>query len=100
MRAIISLPQHPFAERRHSRRRRRRARHEAPAAPALEAPPIREVTLVVHRSSSSSDPAAQRVREAGGPIDRASYTCMCGYVFLAPVSTTVQCPHCSAAQAW
>jgi hypothetical protein len=101
MRAIISLPQHPFAERRHSRRRRRRARHEVPAVPALEAPPIREVTLVVHRPSSSpSDPAARRVREAGGPIDWASYTCMCGYVFLAPVSTTVQCPHCSAAQAW
>jgi hypothetical protein len=100
MRAIISLPQHPFAERRHSRRRRRRrARHEAPATPAPAAQPVREVTLVVH-SGSSSDPAAQRVREAGGPIDRASYTCVCGYVFLAPVSTTVQCPHCSAAQAW
>ncbi len=98
MRAIISLPQRPFAERRHSRRRRR-TMHEAPVAPALEAPPIREVTLVTPRPSSS-DPAAQRVREAGGPIDRASYTCMCGYVFLAPVSTTVQCPHCSAAQAW
>ena len=66
--------------------------------PALEAPPIREVTLVVH--GSSSDPAAQRVREAGGPIDQASYTCMCGCIFLAPVSTTVECPHCSAAQAW
>jgi hypothetical protein len=99
MRAIISLPQHPFAERRHSRRRRRRARHETGDAPALEAPPIREVTLVMH-SGSPPDPAAQRVREAGGPIDRASYTCVCGYVFLAPVSTTVQCPHCSAAQAW
>jgi hypothetical protein len=99
MRAIISLPQHPFTERRHSRRRRRRARREATAKLALETPPIREVTLVVHRESPS-DPAARRVREAGGPIDRASYTCMCGYVFLAPVSTTVRCPHCSAAQAW
>jgi hypothetical protein len=98
MRAIITLPQHPFAERRHARRRRR-ARHEAPVTSAQEAQPIHEVTLVEHRGSPS-DPAAQRVREAGGPIDRASYTCMCGYVFLAPVSTTVQCPHCSAAQAW
>jgi hypothetical protein len=98
MRAIIPLPQHPFTERRHSRRRRR-ARHDAATTPSLEVPPIREVTLVVHRESPS-DLAAQRVREAGGPIDRASYTCMCGYVFLAPVSTTVQCPHCSAAQAW
>ncbi len=99
MRAIISLPPHPFAERRHPRRRRRHTKLEAVATPVLEAPLIREVTLVAPRPSSS-DPAVQRVREAGGPIDRASYTCMCGYVFLAPVSTTVQCPHCSAPQAW
>jgi hypothetical protein len=99
MRAIIPLPQHPFAERRHPRRRRRRTRHEVGATPAPEAQALCETTLVVH-TESPSDPAAQRVREAGGPIDRASYTCMCGYVFLAPVSTTVQCPHCSAAQAW
>ena len=46
------------------------------------------------------DPAVQRVRHAGGPIDRASYTCGCGCVFLAPVSTTVSCPHCNATQAW
>jgi hypothetical protein len=94
MRAIISLPQHPFTERRHSRRRR--ARREPPV-PAQPAPPIREVALIAHKPS---DPAAQRVRDAGGPIDRASYTCMCGCVFLAPVSTTVECPHCRAAQAW
>lgn len=98
MRAIISLPQHPFTERRHARRRRR-ARREATAKPMLETPSLREVTLVA-REESPFDPAARRVREAGGPVDRASYTCMCGYVFLAPVSTTVQCPHCSAAQAW
>jgi hypothetical protein len=46
------------------------------------------------------DVASARVREAGGPIDEASYTCACGYVFLAPVSTTVACPHCGATQAW
>jgi hypothetical protein len=62
------------------------------AQPAREA-----IAPVVNRPS---DPAAQRVREAGGPLDRASYTCVCGYVFLAPVSTTVACPHCHAAQAW
>ena len=38
--------------------------------------------------------AVDRVREAGGPLDHASYSCECGYVFLAPVSTTVACPHC------
>jgi rubrerythrin len=46
------------------------------------------------------DIAAQRVREAGGPTDRASYACACGYLFAAAVSTTVECPHCGASQAW
>jgi hypothetical protein len=46
------------------------------------------------------DPAVQRAREAGGPVDRASYACQCGYLFVAPVSTTVDCPHCKATQAW
>jgi hypothetical protein len=46
------------------------------------------------------DPAVQRVRDAGGPIDLASYTCGCGYLFSASVSTSVICPHCGADQAW
>jgi hypothetical protein len=46
------------------------------------------------------DLAVERVRRAGGPVDRACYTCACGYMFLAPVSTTVACPHCKAPQAW
>ena len=41
-----------------------------------------------------------RVRQAGGPDDRASYTCCCGYVFSAQVSASVECPHCGAGQAW
>ncbi len=46
-----------------------------------------------------SDPEA-RVREAGGPEDRASYRCSCGFVFCAAVSTSVACPHCGSPQAW
>ncbi len=46
------------------------------------------------------DLAVERVREAGGPIDRASYSCACGYLFRASVSTSVSCPHCGAGQAW
>lgn len=41
-----------------------------------------------------------RERAAGGPQDLAAYTCSCGYVFEAPVSTTVGCPHCGGTQAW
>jgi len=53
------------------------------------------------------DPAAReplapeaRVREAGGPEDRAQYSCSCGLVFRAAVSASVTCPHCGDAQDW
>jgi hypothetical protein len=42
----------------------------------------------------------RRLRESGGPDDRAHYACTCGYVFEADVSTSVACPHCGAGQAW
>jgi hypothetical protein len=85
MRAVLP---YPLRDRRHPRRpralrdyRRERAAHAklAPAAP---------------------DTAVLRVREAGGPLDEASYACGCGYLFVASVSTTVLCPHCGAGQAW
>jgi hypothetical protein len=47
-----------------------------------------------------SDSNAARARAAGGPVDLASYSCECGFVFSASVSTTVACPHCGAEQAW
>ena len=74
---------HPLAEPRHGYRRRKRAATPTPDAAALRC-----------------DPAVKRVRDAGGPIDEASYTCSCGYLFSASVSTTVRCPHCGAGQAW
>jgi hypothetical protein len=73
-----NLP-HPLTK----RLRSRRDGHRRPADPA-----------------HAPDPAVQRARHAGGPTDQASYTCQCGYMFLAPVSTTVACPHCRAPQAW
>ncbi|HSZ04647.1 MAG TPA: hypothetical protein VK778_05525 [Solirubrobacteraceae bacterium] len=82
---------HPLGEPRHARRRRR-GRATRVADPARE--PISETI------SGACDPAAQRVREAGGPIDQASYSCQCGCLFSADVSTTVTCPHCGTDQAW
>jgi hypothetical protein len=41
-----------------------------------------------------------RAQAAGGPVDLATYTCSCGLLFSAPVSTTVACPHCGCEQAW
>jgi rubrerythrin len=42
----------------------------------------------------------RRARESGRPEDRAQYTCSCGYVWEADVSTSVRCPNCGAVQAW
>jgi hypothetical protein len=42
----------------------------------------------------------RRVREAGGPADRALYGCHCGCAFHAPVTASVACPRCGDAQAW
>lgn len=33
-------------------------------------------------------------------LDTATYSCTCGLVFEAPVSTSVGCPHCGDQQAW
>ena len=46
------------------------------------------------------NPARDRAREAGGPQDRALYSCGCGSTFLAPVSASVTCRCCGAQQAW
>lgn len=66
---------------------RRRAHHPSPARPVA-------VPLETSRTPEL------RTREEGGPLDRAHYTCACGYAFDAPVSTSVSCPHCGSAQAW
>jgi hypothetical protein len=48
----------------------------------------------------SAGTAARRRREAGAPQDQAMYSCACGFVFEAQVSTSVGCPHCGDSQAW
>jgi hypothetical protein len=48
----------------------------------------------------TASPARERNQRANLSQDAATYSCGCGYVFLAPVSTSVGCPHCGAAQAW
>ncbi|HEY2282229.1 MAG TPA: hypothetical protein VGH60_01615 [Solirubrobacteraceae bacterium] len=93
MRATALLQRLPHASdtepRRHPRRHgRKRADRTSTAKLHLAAPPSRQ------------DATVARVRLAGGPIDNASYTCSCGFVFAASVSTTVRCPHCGADQAW
>jgi rubrerythrin len=65
----------------------------------------REGLLRRHHAAKRTEPVddladERRARESGGPDDRAMYTCSCGYVFEADVSTSVACPHCGAGQAW
>jgi hypothetical protein len=51
-------------------------------------------------SRTGFTPDGTRQRHGGPSQDRALYTCGCGYVFEAPVSTSVGCPHCGGQQAW
>jgi rubrerythrin len=66
-------------------RRRNAPERTEPPAPAPDEPNLAD---------------ERRARESGGPEDHAMYTCTCGYVFQAKVSTSVACPHCGAGQAW
>jgi hypothetical protein len=81
-------PRHTRNEPRQRRSQRNRRGAEPTAVPA------------VRKAAPHADPDAERVREAGGPMDHAAYSCACGYLFSAAVSTTVSCPHCGAGQAW
>jgi len=94
---------HPLAERRPRRHQpKRQAEHRVGRLPALAYK--REVEAAEAKAAISAhqprDIAVERVRAAGGPLDQASYVCECGYLFAAPVSTTVSCPHCGTSQAW
>jgi rubrerythrin len=87
LRLLTTRPAKKGARRRDRTERSERRPESAPAEPA--------------------DPAAaqelfdeRRMRESGGPDDRAVYACACGYVFKADVTTSVACPHCGGAQAW
>jgi hypothetical protein len=96
---------HPLRERDASHRRRddhhpaQQRAGRAQAAPSTDAASAAE-PAPGRRAAGGCDPAVDRVREAGGPMDTALYTCGCGYLFSAAVSTTVSCPHCGTGQAW
>jgi hypothetical protein len=78
--------------------RRLRAGRKAPVMPTCEGQDQREAAG--SNSLITPDLALLRAQGAGGPLDCASYSCECGFVFAASVSTTVSCPHCGTPQAW
>ncbi|HEX6390527.1 MAG TPA: hypothetical protein VFZ89_13800 [Solirubrobacteraceae bacterium] len=65
-----------------------------------DSPERARLRLVPPREESEEFADERRLRDAGGPDDNAQYHCSCGYIFEAPVSTGVSCPHCGASQAW
>ncbi|HEY2536661.1 MAG TPA: hypothetical protein VGI24_06735 [Solirubrobacteraceae bacterium] len=93
MRATALLQRLPHSADTPRTRRPRRSRRRYTAA-------SHTANLHVTEAASEQGATVARVRLAGGPIDNASYTCSCGFVFAASVSTTVRCPHCGASQAW
>jgi hypothetical protein len=52
------------------------------------------------RRSATPTPYRERNKRANVSEDAALYSCACGYVFKAAVTTSVGCPHCGSAQAW
>lgn len=72
----------------------------APVERETTAPPTDEIPLRRKNDAPPIDIDSERVREFGGPVDQAQYSCACGYVFDAAVLTTVACPHCGSDQAW
>jgi hypothetical protein len=71
---------------------RRPRQHPARALPVSAAP-------AQAPAPAGTNPRGRR-RELGSPQDQALYTCGCGFVFEAPVSTSVGCPLCGDTQAW
>jgi hypothetical protein len=52
------------------------------------------------RLQKAASPGRERNKRANVSEDAALYSCNCGYVFKAAVTTSVGCPHCGSAQAW
>jgi hypothetical protein len=82
-----------------SARRRGRARigRGVPRATVAADPASTKRTGIV---SERPAPRNSRKRTGGPSEDTAVYSCQCGLVFEASVSTTVGCPHCGHTQAW
>ena len=65
------------------------------AEPSVHAAPSR-----VEHNAALMHAEVRGPHEGGPPLDQALYSCQCGLVFEAFVSTSVDCPHCGSVQAW
>jgi rubrerythrin len=62
--------------------------------------PLRRRTRRGAAARQEASPGRERNKRANVSEDAALYSCQCGYVFKAAVTTSVGCPHCGSAQAW
>jgi Zn finger protein HypA/HybF involved in hydrogenase expression len=60
----------------------------------------RRPALSIRRARHAAAGARERNQRANISQDAATYSCECGYVFTAAVTTSVGCPHCGTDQAW
>jgi hypothetical protein len=60
----------------------------------------RRSAILTRRARHAAAPARARNQRANISQDAALYSCGCGYVFKAAVTTSVGCPHCGSDQAW
>ena len=79
------------------RNRNKEAKRESAAAQGQPDRPT-ESPAEAHRRAGATARTPRRLEPA--TEDQAMYSCECGFVFQAAVSTSVGCPHCGGSQAW
>ena len=60
----------------------------------------RRPAILARQARHAAAGARERNQRANISQDAATYSCTCGYVFKAAVTTSVGCPHCGTNQAW
>ena len=63
-------------------------------------PAGRRPALLTRRARHAAAGARERNQRANVSQDAATYSCGCGFIFKAAVTTSVGCPHCGVDQAW
>jgi hypothetical protein len=71
-----------------------------PLTPNRRPSRTRRPAILTRRARHAAAGARERNQRANVSQDAALYSCECGYVFKAAVTTSVGCPHCGVDQAW
>lgn len=82
------------------RSRTRTRQSSGSQAPAQPSPSLEMRIQRLADTSRSPAPEPEPGSAVESQLDEATYTCGCGFIFSAPVLTSVDCPHCGDAQAW